>query len=141
MMGGGERLKEESADLFARSLEIAWREIGNASRKDDPVRPKTIRYRQGKSEKMERAELIDTKCNRVVVRTLRGWLMSVPLAEPREDATGNECNNKLSRNLHRSGIFYAEAAHQAILKTGNLGGNGYRYFRFRYATKGFDDKS
>lgn len=99
MRGGGERLKEESADLFARSLEIAWREIGNASRKDDPAHPKTIRYRQGKSEKMERAGVIDTTCNRVVIRTLRGWLMSVPLAEPRKDATGNGCNNKLSRNL------------------------------------------
>lgn len=100
MTGGGERLKEESVDLFARSLEIAWREIDNASRKDAAVRPKTIRYRQGKSEKMERAEVIDTRCNRVVIRTLRGRLMSVPLAEPKEDATGNECNNKLGKNLH-----------------------------------------
>jgi hypothetical protein len=102
MMGGGERLKEESTNLLARSLEIAWGEIDNASRKDGvPVRPKTIRYRQGKSEKMERAEIIDTRCNRVVIRTLRGWLMSVPLVEPGEDATGNECNNKVSKNLHR----------------------------------------
>jgi hypothetical protein len=96
MRDGGERLKEESADLFARSLEIAWSEIGNASRTGDPARPKTIRYRQGKSEKMERAGVIDTTCNRVVVRTLRGWLMSVPLAQPGE--------GELSRNLHRSGI-------------------------------------
>lgn len=99
MMDGSERLKEESANLFARSLEIAWGEIDNASRKDGPAPPKTIRYRQGKSEKMERAGVIDTRCNRAVIRTLRGWLMSVPLAEPREDATGNECNNKLSQNL------------------------------------------
>ncbi|MCC2682908.1 MAG: hypothetical protein K0S36_2472 [Nitrosospira multiformis] len=98
LMGGSERLKEESANLFARSLEIAWGEIDNASRKDDPAHPKTIRYRQGKSEKMERAGVIDMRCNRAVVRTLRGWLMSVPLA--RGDATGNECDNKLSKNLH-----------------------------------------
>lgn len=102
MRDGGERLKEESAHLFARSLEIAWGEIDNASRKDDPARPKTIRYRQGKSEKMERAGVIDTRCNRVVIRTLRGWLMSVPLAEPGEDTTGNECNNKLSKNLSKN---------------------------------------
>lgn len=101
MAGGGEKLKEESASLLARSLEIVWGEIDNASRKDGPVRPKTIRYRHGKSEKMERAELIVTRCNRVVVRTLRGWLMSVPLAGPSEDATGNECDNKLSKNLHQ----------------------------------------
>ncbi|SES67661.1 hypothetical protein SAMN05216412_101199 [Nitrosospira multiformis] len=100
MMGGGERLKEESANLFARSLEIAWGEIDSASRKDDPARPKTIRYRQGKSEKTERAGVIDMKCSRALVRSLRGWLMSVPLAEPRENATGNECANKLSKNLH-----------------------------------------
>ncbi|SFO06218.1 hypothetical protein SAMN05216332_104126 [Nitrosospira briensis] len=101
MMGGGERLKEESASLFARSLEIAWGEIDNASRKDDPVRPKTIRYRHGKSEKMERAELIDMRCNRVVVRTLRGWLMSVPLTGSSGDESKNECDNKLSKSLHR----------------------------------------
>ena len=40
MMSGGERLKEESANLFAQSLEIAWGEIGNASHKDIPVRLK-----------------------------------------------------------------------------------------------------
>ena len=33
------------------------------------------------------------------------------------------------------------ARYQAILKTDTLGESVYRYFRFRYATKGFDDKS
>ena len=38
-------------------------------------------------------------------------------------------------------VASAAARYRAILKTGNPGGSVYRYFRFRYATKGFDDKS
>ncbi|RYF17526.1 MAG: hypothetical protein EOO30_06785 [Comamonadaceae bacterium] len=71
----GTVLKEESAQLVAHSLALALR---------DSVRPvaeggfRTLRYRQGTAEKMERAQPLEVLCRRVVVRNLRGWLMSLP---------------------------------------------------------------
>lgn len=77
----GERLKEESASLFAESLEMVLDEVSG-----DPVENKnsykTVRYFQGKAEKMERSQLVRENCERRVLRTLRGWLMSVPSQQP-----------------------------------------------------------
>lgn len=73
----GERLKEESAGLFAQSLDIAMSEMANASNSNDSPQ-KTFRYLEGHTEKMERGQLISEQCNRVVIKTLRGGLISVP---------------------------------------------------------------
>ncbi len=82
---GGSKLKEESAGLLAHSLDIAIVEATNAPGKDSAQ--KTFRYLEGSAEKMERAQLISEHCNRVVIKTLRGWLMSVP-ARPSSDSPG-----------------------------------------------------
>ena len=73
----GEKLKEESAALFAESLDIALREVAGGSAQNSNAF-KTIRYVEGSTEKMERAQIISERCNRVVIKTLRGSLMSVP---------------------------------------------------------------
>jgi hypothetical protein len=83
-------LKAESAQLMALSLAIAL------AQSDAPVAPagtasapfRTVRYLQGKKELFERAQVLDEHCGRALIRNLRGWLMSVPLARPAADVTG-----------------------------------------------------
>ena len=72
----GASLKEESVRLFAQSLDLG---LAEAQKSDLSARAhKTVRYLEGKQEKMERGEVIDDRCGRVVIKTLRGGLMSVP---------------------------------------------------------------
>lgn len=73
----GERLKNESATLLAESLRIALQQATATPQAQAPVF-KTIRYEEGSTEKMERGQPLEVRCDRVVLRTLRGWLMSVP---------------------------------------------------------------
>ena len=40
---------------------------------------RTFRYVEGGKDRMERAQLVTPGCERVVVRTLRGWLLSIPV--------------------------------------------------------------
>lgn len=74
---GGAKLKEESAALLAHSIEIALNEAATPLDADSPQ--KTFRYQEGNAEKIERAQLVSAFCQRAVIRTLRGWLMSVPI--------------------------------------------------------------
>lgn len=86
--GNGERLKEEKATLMALSLDIALRNL--ADKPDDTDAPfRTVRYFEGGSEKMERAQVLARQCGRLLLRTLRGTLMSVPSTTP--DADSAEC--------------------------------------------------
>lgn len=73
----GANLKNTSADLFADSIKVALGEISKEGGAQENAY-KTFRYQAGKSEKLERGQLIATTCNRIVIRTLRGWIMSVP---------------------------------------------------------------
>jgi hypothetical protein len=86
---GGEKLKEESAGLLAQSLDIILGEMVGGSKENNPN--KTVRYFEGKTEKMERGQLISERCNRVLIKTLRGGLMSVP-ARHAAAPTG-DCND------------------------------------------------
>jgi hypothetical protein len=74
----GRKLKEVSAWLFSESMNIALNDAShNAGNHDHPF--KTIRYLEGGTNKMERAQVIDDRCDRLVIRTLRGSFMSVPV--------------------------------------------------------------
>ena len=75
----GEKLKDESASLLARSLEIAMRGAVDTAGKGTGVH-RTFHYREGDKQKMERGELVNETCRRIVLRNLRGWIMSVPAA-------------------------------------------------------------
>lgn len=82
-----ERLKEESAQLVAESLVIALQYIAvDAKTQSAPFR--TVRYREGSVEKMERAQVLSTVCERLLIRTLRGLLMSVPVSGNSAPAQG-----------------------------------------------------
>jgi hypothetical protein len=80
----GAALKAESASLLAHSLALALQEPASPAAGDAPAF-RTVRYPEGEAEKMERAQVLSQACDRQVIRTLRGWLMSVPspaVAEP-----------------------------------------------------------
>ena len=92
----GEKLKAVSAGMVADSLQIALKgAIGSLTA--DNTAYKTMRYFEGKTEKMERALLLSEQCNRALIKTLRGWLMSIPVA--RAEATPALCVG-VSAQLH-----------------------------------------
>ncbi|MES3020562.1 MAG: hypothetical protein V4857_03150 [Pseudomonadota bacterium] len=75
----GGRLKLESAALLATSLDIALQLA-------DPKAPaagsyKTVRYLEGGTEKIERAQMLSERCDRALFRTLRGNLMEATIKE------------------------------------------------------------
>jgi hypothetical protein len=76
----GENLKTESARLVAESFDIAFRDL-SATLESGGETFRTIRYREGGTEKFERAKVVVNRCDRLVIRSLRGTLMSVPLSE------------------------------------------------------------
>ncbi|MEQ1682488.1 MAG: hypothetical protein ABL916_02480 [Burkholderiaceae bacterium] len=74
----GRRLTDESAALFAESMDIALTDA-SARVGDENAAHKTFRYPEGGSERMERAQPLAERCGRTLIRTLRGWLMSIPV--------------------------------------------------------------
>lgn len=77
----GERLKGESVRLYRESLALALRDAAGTAPAGES-QDSTVRYHEGRLERTERAQVLEKTCDRAVIRTLRGWLMSVPLAEP-----------------------------------------------------------
>jgi hypothetical protein len=84
--GQASKLKEASALLFAHSLGLVLDHVVKQPLQDEAPQ-KTYRYPEGKRERMERGSLVSTHCNRIVIRTLRGWLMSIPTQAAAEAAT------------------------------------------------------
>lgn len=81
----GRNLKHVSAQLMAMALELAATEIAKGAREEVEAatsNQKTMRYLEGATEKIERAELLQVTCDRAVLKTLRGGLMWVPLKQP-----------------------------------------------------------
>jgi hypothetical protein len=76
-------LKRTAAAMLAHALHLAQRHAGPD---DETVPMRTHRYLQGTLQRAERARQIASTCNRAVLRTLRGALMSVPVAP------GPDCN-------------------------------------------------
>lgn len=72
----GATLRDTSADLMAHALAMVVR-YGHAPMADDPP-PRTWRYPVGKGLQSERAQLLGATCSRLLLRNLRGWLLSVP---------------------------------------------------------------
>ncbi len=85
----GKKLTEVSAWLFSESLNIATHmAIEGSDKNDQPFQ--TIRYLEGTTEKMERAQLISARCGRMLIKTLRGSLMSVPVKASTPPGSGGE---------------------------------------------------
>lgn len=72
----GKQLSNIAVKLLAESIDIGLNEANTASIEARPFR--TVRYYEGGQEKMERAQLLNEHCGRMLLKTLRGTLMSVP---------------------------------------------------------------
>ncbi len=84
-----EKLKQQTVALFTESLDVALADI--ADEKAGATNPqKTFRYLEGKLEKIERGQLVNEKCDRVVMKTLRGDLMVIP-PKPSDDGAATAC--------------------------------------------------
>lgn len=84
--GEARALKEQSARLLAASIDIALDAATAAPAPGEagvaPAAQRTVRYREGGKEVFERAEILREDCDRLLLRNLRGWLMSVPRLKP-----------------------------------------------------------
>jgi hypothetical protein len=73
----GDSLQTASVNLLRDSLMLALEDMyGVLAMPDTPFR--TIRYPEGGVEKMERARVIREVGARLVLKNLRGWIVSVP---------------------------------------------------------------
>ena len=72
----GLKLRETTAALMAEALDIAIAQ--STASASTATTPRTIRYQEGGVERFERGEVLGEGCGRVLVRTLRGWIMSAP---------------------------------------------------------------
>ncbi|MDM5181780.1 hypothetical protein PO883_31875 [Massilia sp. DJPM01] len=79
-------LKWESARMYAQALDIALADMATPAAPALPY--KTVRYNEGASERMERAQLVSESCDYLVLRTLRGNLMAVPRKAEAQAACG-----------------------------------------------------
>jgi len=70
----GKRLRATLVGLVAEGLEI-----GLADAFVDPALPqRSVPYTDGREDSIERGQFIRSDCGRVLLRNLRGWLMSLP---------------------------------------------------------------
>jgi hypothetical protein len=74
----GDKLKIQSVDLVAKSIEIALAEAANPTA-NDALRFRTVKFKEGEGERIERAQVVSGYCDRLLIRNLRGFLMSVPV--------------------------------------------------------------
>lgn len=81
--GNGARLRKETADLLKESIDLAV-SVAARSLPANAAVQKTYRYREGRVERVERAALVVEGCSRLVLRTLRDTLISVPLGTDSE---------------------------------------------------------
>ncbi len=73
----GKQLKDESVRMLAASYDVALADRANPT---SEKAYKTVCYSEGGSKKCERAQVIQEHCNQLLIRTLRGNLMLVPIA-------------------------------------------------------------
>jgi hypothetical protein len=79
MIEDGALLTSASVDLLRESVSLALSELHGAFA--GPARAyHTVRYPRGGEEKMERAQTLRQTPQRIVLKNLRGWIMSVPAA-------------------------------------------------------------
>jgi len=104
----GGMLRNKSASLFARALDIAIADsMGRHAGIESTNR--TFRYMEGGIERIERARMLHADCDRVLLKTLRGHLYLVPLSQ----------STTASGSSHPATCAQAEAAEKEPLHSGS----------------------
>lgn len=87
MANEGAPLKAETGALFLESITLA---VDSAAQRwpTAAAKPQTYRYLEGSASRSERASLVAARCPRVVLRTLRNTLLSVPADPMHEPCEG-----------------------------------------------------
>lgn len=76
----GENIKGISSQLHAQSIDIALQAF--AAGKATESKPfQTVRYKEGLSDKVERAQVIHKDCDRMLIKNLRGVFISAPVVK------------------------------------------------------------
>jgi hypothetical protein len=84
MIQDGALLATVSVDLLRESVNLALSELhGDFAAHSAAYH--TVRYPRGGAERMERAQILRESSERVVLKTLRGWIMSVPVSAKGSD--------------------------------------------------------
>lgn len=78
----GELLVKRMAQLLAMAADALASDLPPGA--TDEGRQRTVRYLEGRRERMERAQVLQQRCGRALLRTLTGELKSVPLSNPPE---------------------------------------------------------
>jgi len=90
----GEALKRETQSLYAQSLDVFLADVAAAPAVSAAPPPfKTLRYMQGGDESVERVQVLADHCDRLTLKNLRGWLMSVPAETP----SGQDCSARTAQ--------------------------------------------
>lgn len=79
----GEQLQQALVKLLADSLDIALRQAAGQTSTELNA-PKSVRYDEGRKSRVERAQVLETHCERWLIKSLRGWLISVPVRSATE---------------------------------------------------------
>jgi hypothetical protein len=80
----GENIKGISSQLHAQSIDIALQTfVAGKSAESKPFQ--TVRYREGLSDKVERAQVIHKDCERMLIKNLRGMFISAPVVKSVEN--------------------------------------------------------
>ncbi|MDB5932563.1 MAG: hypothetical protein JWR60_4270 [Polaromonas sp.] len=82
-------IKAESTALLAHAIDLALEAASAPLPADAPFQ--TFRYLEGQTARMERGQLVAQRCGRMVIRTLRGLLMSIPIASSGPPETNGAC--------------------------------------------------
>ncbi len=87
----GERLKRTTAGLLSMAYELAMSQVLQDDAGDGAAPQRTIRYWEGGLQQIERAQVLaQDDCGRVLIKTLREELMSVPTKLGKEPSPGCE---------------------------------------------------
>jgi len=97
MIQEGGMLKAEIVDLTRESVDLALGEL-HGEFDGHAADYHTVRFAQGGAEKMERAQILKQTPQRVVLKTLRGWIMSVPAGADPSSAPANVTASLIPQN-------------------------------------------
>ena len=86
----GSMLQKESVTLLGKAIDLAINSFLGVYKKEGVG--KTVRYKFGLKDKFERAQIFEESCKRVIFKTLRGELFSVPIAQ--SDESVNKCKDE-----------------------------------------------
>jgi hypothetical protein len=99
----GEKLKNLAASLTTQSIEIAINEWTQKEKREQPAYT-SVRYLQGSIVSIERAQILDTRCDRLLIRNLRNVLVSVPQVTIASQACSSDKTARTKESTSASAI-------------------------------------